>query len=84
MLTIGRPYVKRYDEKSRLISNITVDDKVYSCLYFKPQDSFLPDNVYDIVIDAGHGGKDEGYTAAGYNEAEVCLEEAELLQDILE
>ena len=29
MLTIGRPYVKRYDEKSRLISDITVDDKVY-------------------------------------------------------
>ena len=62
----------------------TVDDKVYSCLYFKPQDSFLPDNVYDIVIDAGHGGNDPGYTAAGYNEADVCLEISELIKSHLE
>ena len=62
----------------------TIDKKVYSCLYFKVTESTLPDDVYDIVIDAGHGGKDEGYTAAGYNEAEVCLEEAELIQQELE
>ena len=29
MLTIGKPYIKKCDEKSRLISDITVDDKVY-------------------------------------------------------
>jgi N-acetylmuramoyl-L-alanine amidase len=62
----------------------TVDKKIYSCLYFKVEESQLPEDVYDIVIDAGHGGKDEGYTAAGYNEAEVCLEEAELLKAELE
>ena len=62
----------------------TVDGKTYSCLYFKVQEAKLPDNVYDVVIDAGHGGKDDGYTAAGYTEADVCLEISDLIKQHLE
>ena len=33
----------------------------------------LPDDVFDIVIDAGHGGKDVGAEANGYREADLTL-----------
>ena len=33
----------------------------------------LPDNVYDIAIDPGHGGKDKGAKSGDYTEAELVL-----------
>ena len=34
----------------------------------------LPENVYDIAIDAGHGGLDKGSTSGEYKEAEITLD----------
>lgn len=34
----------------------------------------LPENVYDIVIDPGHGGRDVGATSGGYYEANIVLD----------
>ena len=37
------------------------------------QVSSLPDDVYDIAIDPGHGGKDKGAKSKDYTEAEIAL-----------
>ncbi len=44
----------------------------------------LPENVYDIVIDAGHGGTDGGAVAGDVCEATVMLDMALRLRDRLE
>lgn len=36
-------------------------------------DSSLPEDVYDIVIDPGHGGTDVGAVSGDYNEANITL-----------
>lgn len=46
--------------------------------------SALPDDVYDIVIDAGHGGKDTGASGNGYTESELTLQYAKVLKSALE
>ena len=45
---------------------------------------FLPDNVYDIVIDPGHGGSDLGAKTKGYNEANIVMDCALILKEKLE
>lgn len=47
-------------------------------------DSELPEEVYDFVIDPGHGGISEGEVYNGYNEADLMLEYAESLKTALE
>ncbi len=44
----------------------------------------LPEDVYDIVIDAGHGGKDAGEKKGTDTEANITLEYAKTLKDLLE
>lgn len=44
----------------------------------------LPDEVYDIVIDAGHGGKDTGASHGSYTESELTLQYAKALKASLE
>ena len=44
----------------------------------------LPEEVYDIVIDAGHGGKDVGEKSGTFTEAGITLEYANLLKQSLE
>lgn len=47
-------------------------------------DIALPNNVYDIVIDAGHGGRDPGAMYENNTEAEYTLEYAYSLKSRLE
>jgi len=44
----------------------------------------LPKNVYDVVIDPGHGGSDNGAEAGGYREADLTLEYARKVKKELE
>ncbi|MCI9062995.1 MAG: N-acetylmuramoyl-L-alanine amidase [Clostridia bacterium] len=46
--------------------------------------SHLPDNVYDIVIDPGHGGSDSGAKSNGYHESNIVLDCAKTLKSKLE
>ena len=44
----------------------------------------LPNNVYDIAIDASHGGKDSGAVHKNYKESEIVLKYAKNLKQKLE
>jgi len=55
-----------------------------SFLYLKCKKTDLPDDIYDIVIDAGHGGIDSGASKNGYYESHINLDYALLLKDELE
>ena len=46
--------------------------------------SKLPDDVYDIVIDPGHGGNDTGAISGKYEEDEIVLENSLELKERLE
>lgn len=61
-----------------------VEEKEYNLLKLSLKEETLPEDVYDIVIDAGHGGKDDGENAGSITEADVTLEYAKLLKTSLE
>lgn len=44
----------------------------------------LPKDVYDVVIDSGHGGSDNGAEASGYKESDLTLEYAKRVKRELE
>lgn len=60
------------------------NNKKYKLLTLKLEDSSLPENVYDIVIDAGHGGKDVGEFSGKITEANVTLEYVKILKSALD
>lgn len=62
----------------------TFNKKEYDLLTIKLKEEALPEDVYDIVIDAGHGGTDKGENAGGITEADIALEYAKLLKRALE
>lgn len=53
-------------------------------LVFETKRSRLPSDVYDIVVDPGHGGKDPGAQSGGYRESDVVLDIGKKLADALE
>lgn len=65
-------------------NKVNHDDKEYSLLTMSIEDASLPEEVYDIVIDAGHGGKDVGERQGAVTEADLTLEYAKLLKQRLE
>lgn len=60
------------------------NDKKYSYMSLILQDAELPEEIYDIVIDAGHGGTDTGVKLKSDTEANITLEYAKLLKESLE
>lgn len=61
-----------------------VKDKTYKYLSVEVLNDKAPDNVYDFVIDSGHGGKDEGERSGKYTEADIALDYAKELKVKLE
>jgi len=53
-------------------------------MQIKVVDTALPTSVYDIVIDAGHGGRDPGAMYNGKEEADITLEYSMKLKSKLE
>ena len=49
------------------------NDISYMSLEVK-ENEHLPEDVYDIALDAGHGGRDKGATSGDYKEAEIVLD----------
>ncbi len=56
----------------------------YSYLQLAISNAEKPTDVYDIVIDSGHGGKDVGEKSGADTEANITLEYAKLLKQKLE
>lgn len=56
----------------------------YNYIKLNKENTNLPDDVYDIVIDAGHGGDDSGEKYNGYSEANITLDYANTLKEQLE
>ncbi len=56
----------------------------YNILKINLEDVELPEDVYDIVIDAGHGGKDTGERAGSVTEADIALDYSKILKVKLE
>ncbi len=63
--------------------DIVFNENVKS-LELKSRECELPENVYDIVIDSGHGGTDTGAQYLGYNEKDFTLDYAITLKKKLE
>lgn len=57
-------------------------DKKYTA--FNVEQTELPENVYDIVLDPGHGGNDPGAVNGEYNEAVLMLEYGQAIKEALE
>lgn len=81
-------YTVTKDGKNRKVeigfASKELDEKEYNLLKFSITEENLPEDVYDIVIDAGHGGTDVGENAGSVTEADVTLEYAKLLKSSLE
>lgn len=60
------------------------NNKSYNLLTINLENTNLPEDVYDIVIDAGHGGSDKGEMLNGITESDITLEYAKILKDKLE
>lgn len=60
------------------------NNKKYSLLTINIENVNLPEDIYDVVIDAGHGGTDRGEKAGGITEADITLEYANSLKQELE
>ena len=56
----------------------------YAYLELEVAKAEKPSDVYDIVIDAGHGGKDAGEKSGTDTEADIALAYAKLLKERLE
>lgn len=44
----------------------------------------MPENIYDITIDAGHGGESSGAVNKGYKESDIVLDYSLKLKEMLE
>lgn len=64
--------------------NVKYKDKDYSYLSINVANVELPENVYDIVIDAGHGGADKGEKSGSDTEADIALVYSKVLKEKLE
>ena len=64
--------------------DIKFGQKVYDYMMLQVKNTYLPKDVYDIAIDAGHGGGDPGAEYGGYREADLALKCAKEVKQELE
>lgn len=77
-------YTITSEGKNRLVSikfiEQSYNNNSYNLLKMSFNDTKLPEDIYDIVIDAGHGGKDTGEVSGSITEADIVLDYAESLK----
>lgn len=67
-----------------LFSEKDYNNKKYNLLTINIEDTSLPDEIYDIVIDAGHGGSDSGEKFGKTTESNITLDYSKGLKEKLE
>lgn len=82
----GIEYYTISGNKKVTVEDVSSESNKINHTYLKlnVEEAEKPENIYDIVIDAGHGGDDSGYTFDGHSEAEITLDYANLLKEKLE
>ena len=77
---------KNSENRKVIIEELQRDfnEKTYKYLSVKVMNSEIPEDVYDFVIDSGHGGKDVGERSGSHTEADMTLEYAKDLKIKLE
>ena len=60
------------------------EEKTTDYMFIEAKHTKLPKDVYDVVVDAGHGGADNGAEYNGYHEADLTLEYANMIKKELE
>ena len=74
-----------YNQKAKIeFSEMNDGKNTYNVLKISLEQCELPENIYDIVIDAGHGGTDSGENAGADTEADIALEYAKETKQRLE
>ena len=80
--------ITRKDENGNSFNNKIIFDwdnyEDYKFLKLDVERSSLPEDVYDIVLDPGHGGNDPGAVKGKAHEADYNLKYAKLLKEKLE
>ena len=81
-------YTLTKDDKNNKIdikfTEVKYNNKKYKVLSLNVKETKLPENVYDIVIDAAVGGTDKGEKYGEYNEADLMLDYAISLKNKFE
>lgn len=67
-----------------LFEDYDMDGKDLEYMYISVNYEKLPDNVYDVAIDPGHGGGDTGAEFNGYRESDLALKYSLLIKEELE
>ena len=65
-------------------NNYKTEEKNINYMLIESKIAHLPKDVYDVVIDPGHGGSDVGAKYKGYEEANLTLEYSKILKRELE
>ena len=60
------------------------EEKSINYMFMDIKAAKLPKDVYDIVIDPGHGGGDKGAEGSGYKEADLTLKYSKKIKEELE
>lgn len=61
-----------------------LEEKTINYMLIDTKDAKLPKDVYDIVIDPGHGGSDKGAEYKGYREADQTIVYGKRVKEELE
>lgn len=64
------------------LKEIEKEENSYFILYLENME--MPENVYDITLDAGHGGSNPGAVYNGYYESDIVLDYVIKLKEMLE
>ena len=64
------------------LKEVKEEEKLYFTLFLENME--MPENIYDITIDPGHGGESPGAAYNGYKESDIVLDYSLELKEILE
>ena len=77
-------YTISNNSKTNYITLKPIEKEESSYLVLYSENIQMPVDVYDITIDAGHGGSSPGAVYKGYKESDIVLEYSVKLKEILE